>query len=137
MFWQECIEKGFVRKSTPDKELAKSLVKMADARLSFIKSIEITPSNASIITAEAYEALREICEAIIAVKGFKVYSHECITTFLNEILKDGYVAEVFDRYRRIRNSINYYGRQVNTEDAKQAVSETSEMIRKLKSLVQI
>ena len=137
MFWQECLEKGFVRKSTPDKELAKSLLKMAETRLHFIKSIIIEQSNASIITGEAYEALREVCEALIATEGFKVYSHECITSFIKEISKDEYSAIIFDRYRRVRNAINYYGRQVSSEEARQAVAEISELITKLKTSLKI
>ncbi len=137
MFWQECLEKGVVRKSSPDKELAKSLVKMSELRLNFVKSVTISRSNAPIVITESYEALREICEALIALNGFKVYSHECITVFLKEIAKDSYLAEVFDRYRKIRNGVNYYGRQVSEEDAKQSLKDIADAISRTKSILKI
>ncbi len=133
MGWAYFVEKKVVRKATPDLELAKSLIKMSDARLQFLQKQEIDSSSASVIASEYYEAVREVCEAILAVRGFKVYSHEVITSFLSEILKDDYSSATFDRYRKIRNGINYYGKQIAREEAEKASSEIRQLIKSLKS----
>ncbi len=133
MSWEYFIEKKVVRKATPDTELAKSLVEMSERRLVFLQKQEIDNSSASIVASEYYEAVREICEAILAVKGFKVYSHEAITSFLLEVLKDDYSAATFDRYRKIRNGINYYGKQIAKEEAEKASSEIRLLVKSLKS----
>ncbi len=132
MSWEDCLEEGLVRKASPDKELAKSLVKMSENRINFIKSVSTDVTNAPILLAECYEALREICEATIALKGFKVYSHQCITYFLKDILSESNIAEIFDKFRKIRNSINYYGRTITVDESKNGIEEILEIIDKLK-----
>lgn len=135
MLWEECLRREIARKSTKDKELANSLLKMSERRISFIEKINIDDLNAPIILTECYEALREVCEAILAVKGYKVYSHECITSFLKEILKEEILAEEFDRYRRIRNLINYYGISIAKEEAVKGFEEIRQLINKLQKHV--
>lgn len=130
--WEECIRKETARKAAVDNELAKSLLKMSQRRISFISTVKLSDLNAPIILSESYEALREVCEALLAVKGYKVYSHECITAFLKEGLKDDWIAAGFDRYRKIRNSINYYGNIVTKEETLKGLKDINEIIEKLK-----
>ena len=133
MVWSDFIAKGVVRKVSVDMELSKSLVKMSNSRIEFLKKQIIADNSASILASEYYEALREVCEAIFAAKGFKVYSHEAITSFIKEILMDDNSAYIFDRYRKIRNSINYYGKQIGKEEARKASIEIPKLIEFFKS----
>src|SRR3989344_6276375 len=102
MNFQDFIDKGIVRKGSPDVSLAKSLITMSENHIETIKSIEVTDKTASTVMSDYYEALREIVEAICAVKGYKVYSHEAFTYFLKEN-GEGLIADKFDRFRKIRN----------------------------------
>mgnify|MGYP001560886570 FL=1 len=76
-----------------------------------------------------YDVLRSILEAISSIKGYKIYSHEAFTSFLKE-LKEETLSRKFDRFRKIRNSINYYGKDISVE-------ETRENIKEIKNMIQI
>ncbi len=128
---QEFIDSKKVRRSEPDKPLAKSLIAMSENHIDTIKPIEVTDKTASTIMSDYYEALREIIEAICAVKGYKVYSHEAFTYFLKEN-GEGLVAEKFDRFRKIRNSIHYYGKQADKRSVKEDKEEIEKIIGYLK-----
>ena len=86
MQFKDFIKNGKVRKGEPDTELAKALIKMSGMQLEATSSISITELSASPVFVGYYEALREICEAVCALKGFKVYSHEAFTIYLKELL---------------------------------------------------
>lgn len=95
-----------------------------------IGKFEITEINSSIILSQSYESLRQILEAITLTEGYKVYSHEAFTSYLkekNEII----FANRFDRLRKLRNGINYYGKPVSQKVAEEALKEIKEMIKKL------
>jgi hypothetical protein len=130
--WDECIKKGIVRKTSPNKGRIKTLIKLADSRIAVISKVEIYEENASVIFTNYYDALREICEALAISKGYKIYSHEAITLFLREILKETAIAMQYDRFRQLRNSIHYYGLLLSSAETKQAVKVIKELISKLK-----
>ena len=130
--FDDFIKAGKVRKGTPDIALAKSLIAMSEAHLAFITGITITERNASPVLVNYYEALREICEALCATQGFKVYSHEAFTSYLKERLREELIAEKFDRLRRLRNGVNYYGEQVNAAETNAAAADVKALIATLK-----
>ncbi|MBN1377460.1 hypothetical protein JW949_03985 [Candidatus Woesearchaeota archaeon] len=78
-----------------------------------------------------YESLRQILEAICLIEGYKVYSHEAFTYYLND--KQEYkTADLFDKYRRMRNEVNYYGKTIsmkNTIKAKKEIKELCILLR--------
>ncbi|MBI4453716.1 hypothetical protein HY636_03670, partial [Candidatus Woesearchaeota archaeon] len=74
---------------------------------------------------------REYCEAIGYLKGYKFLDHESITYFLRDILKEEHISKKFDRYRKLRNGINYYGDDVNIETIKEAIIEIPELVKEL------
>ncbi|PIN75351.1 hypothetical protein COV18_04140 [Candidatus Woesearchaeota archaeon CG10_big_fil_rev_8_21_14_0_10_37_12] len=130
--FENFIKTGKVRKSEADKALAKSLIEMSQIHLDFASSIQITEKNASPLLVNYYESLREICEAICSLQGYKVYSHEAFTAYLNEQLKEERLAEKFDRLRKLRNGINYYGKQVSKEETQTSAEEIKQIIKELK-----
>ena len=81
-----------------------------------------------------YDALRILLEAIAIEKGFKIYNHECYTAFIREVLKESRLADEFDKFRRIRNAINYYAKQISNEEAETIVPGMQEFIKRLNSL---
>ena len=76
-----------------------------------------TDRFAMFVFENLYDCLREICDALLALDGYKTYSHEAAIAYLGEKgVPDGIVTRI-DRYRRRRNASKYYGRTVSTEDA--------------------
>ena len=132
MNFENFIRKNLVRKSVPDIELAKSLIIESNKILLVVNGLALNDTNSSVLMRECYEAFRQICEAIAVNKGYKIYSHEAITSFVGEILNEKEIAESFDRYRKIRNSINYYGTPVNIEEVKKALAEIPKFIEIIK-----
>ncbi len=132
MRFEDLMKEGKVRKGRPDVSLAKSLVAMSDRQLSFVSGTRLNTDNASPALVSYYEALREICEAICAKEGYKVYSHEAFTLYLKDNLKEDLLAEKFDRLRRLRNQINYYGEPVSLQEAEAAAAQVIGLIASLK-----
>ena len=134
--WKECMDEGKVRTASIDKGMSLSLIEMSDNRMDFLESQKISDRNASIIMSEYYEAMREVCEALITLKGFRCYSHECITFFIKEILEQEEIAIIFDRYRKVRNKINYYGKKVKPDFALQGKEDIKNIISELKKIIE-
>ena len=132
MAWQNFLEEGKVRKTNKDKEKIKSLINMSDAILLSLSKIKIDNINSSMILSNYYEALRQIIESIAISYSYNIYSHEAFTCFLDEILKENLLSKKFDRFRKLRNNINYYGKKIEPEITKEAKSEILELIRILK-----
>lgn len=132
MDWESYEVKGLIRKASIDKEHIKSLLKMSQSKLDFAAKQVIDEGNSSIILVVYYEALREVCESLAILNGFRVYSHEALAYFLKNKLAESQASWVFDRYRRLRNGVNYYGKPVSAGETARACSEVPALIRQLK-----
>jgi len=110
----DCFRKGLIKKTNVNTELIKSLIEMSKIKELAVSSAKIDKINISAYVSLAYDALREILEAICISRGYKVLSHICI----GELLKD-----VLDRLRWTRNSINYYGIKVDFEQGKEIIDK--------------
>jgi hypothetical protein len=124
------IKRGQVKKSSKDITLAKSLIKTAKNDLNFLDSLEINEISARKIMSNYYDVLRSILEAISALDGYKIYSHEAFTYYLKEKNED-LISKKFDRLRKIRNQINYYGEDISVEEVKENVKEVKKLIEEL------
>jgi len=111
---------------------AKSLIKSSEEAIKNAKEIILAEGKQKTILRELYEGLRQFCEAIGYLKGYQFLDHESITFFLDEILKEKIIAGKFDRYRKIRNGVNYYGNELLLETTKEALNEIPKMISELK-----
>ena len=65
-----------------------------------------------------YDILRSILETIAILDRCKIYSHEAFTYFLKE-KDENIIVNKFDRFRKIRNKINYYGKNISIEKTKE------------------
>jgi hypothetical protein len=131
MNFESFIEERKLIVGVPDRQKAKALVKMSVNSLKSANLLEISKITASSILVMAYESLREILEAICLLKGYKVYSHEFYTFYLKS-LDEFILAEKFDRLRKLRNCVNYYGKPVSEMVAKNAKQQVHEIILSLK-----
>lgn len=115
--FDEYILSGDVKKVSPDLGLARSLLASAQNRVAVLTPLPLTESSATVIFENYYEALRELCDAILAVEGFKSYSHIASIVFLKRYAefseRDLYK---LDNARQKRNQAKYYGKQVALQD---------------------
>lgn len=107
--FDECLKEGKAKIVLVDKIRAKSLFKYAVIDIENALKIPLIENTLRTIFRELYEGLREYIEAIGFLKGYKFLDHISITCFLRDILNEGDISEKFDRYRKIRNRVNYYG----------------------------
>jgi hypothetical protein len=133
MDWTECNFKKMVKKVTLDTELIESLKESSQKKLESANRLKIDKITSSSVISLCYESLRELLEALALKKGFKIYNHECFTAFLKEIIGSDDLSIAFDRFRLVRNSINYYAKDISPKDALQLKKEIRELINKIKS----
>lgn len=122
---------GKAKKAKPNQIRASSLFKSSIQAIETAKEVKLTPITAKTIIRELYEGLREYCEAIGYLKGYKFLDHESIGFFLKEILNEQNIFNKFDRYRKLRNGINYYGNDIDVETVKEAIIEIPGVVKKL------
>jgi hypothetical protein len=131
MRFKDFLARGQVRNASPDISLAKALVITSKQDLEFLKGLKINETSARKIMSNYYDVLRSILEAISSIDGYKIYSHEAFTYFMKEKGEET-ISIKFDRFRKIRNKINYYGKDISVEEVNEYVLEILEMIRDLK-----
>lgn len=127
MDWRECFRKKVVKEVGEDAGLIASLLKTSENKLKSSEKLDLSEETAASKLSLAYDSLRELLEALALKKGYKIYNHECYAAFLREVLNKGEKAEEFDEIRKIRNGVNYYGKEILAE-------ETREIIKRIKSL---
>jgi len=132
MNFENSLREGKVKKVTPNKIRASSLLKSSTQAIETAKAIQLSTNTSKTILREFYEGLREYCEAIGYLDGYKFLDHESIGFFIRDILKEQSLFKKFDRYRKLRNGINYYGEDIDIETLKEAITEIPEMIKELK-----
>lgn len=132
MKFEDFIKQGQVRKASPDRPLINSLLETSENDLLFLGKVKIDEISARKVISNYYDVLRSILEALASKKGYKIYSHEAFTYFLKE-LKELRIADKYDRFRKIRNDINYYGKPISLSEAKEYVPEILGLIKELRS----
>ena len=135
MDWKDCVDNKLVKSKSVDKGLIDSLLKTSEMKLESNNRLELDEVTAATKIGIAYDSLREMLEALAIKKGFKVYSHECFCAFLDEICRDKSLADEFDKYRKVRNQVNYYGKSVNAEEAKVLIKGMTSLRSKIKQLL--
>ncbi len=128
MKFEDFIKRGQVRTASINKALAKSLIKNTKKDIQFLNSLIIDEQSSRKLMVNYYDALRSILEAVSAIEGYKIYSHEAFTYFLKE-KNEEILSNKFDRFRKIRNSINYYGEDISIEDTKDNIKEIKKIIK--------
>ena len=123
MDWKECCDKKIAKNVKLDKNLINSLKKTSENKLKSSEELIMNEINAASKVSLAYDSLRELLEALSLKKGYKIYNHECYTAFLKEIIEESEKGDEFDEIRKIRNSINYYGKELSIEEARNIINK--------------
>lgn len=128
------LKKGDVKGQSPNKNLAYSTFKESLERIEFARQL-LHKAKPKYVLENAYEAMREAADSILYIKGFKSFSHEASIVYL---LKESFNEKEiigFDRFRRIRNGIKYYGKDCDLSDAEQAIKLADKIIAKIKGKI--
>lgn len=128
------LKKGDVKKQSPDGNLAESAFKDSLERLEFAKQLK-GKAKSKYILENAYESMREAADSLLYLKGFKSFSHEASIVYLiSEDFNEQDIAE-FDRFRRIRNGIKYYGKDCDESDAESAIKLADKITGRIKEII--
>lgn len=114
--FREFLNKGIVRRRTPDKARARSLVKEAEKRNRFLKEMKkigLNNQNANYFIEFTYDVLIELIRANMLIDGFSASgegAHEAEVAYL---WKTGFKEKeirFMNDLRYFRNGILYYGK---------------------------
>ena len=125
-----------VKKQTPDKNQAQALARESNERLQLAKSIN-KAQKPKYVLENAYEAIRELIDAILAGEGYKSYSHEASVAYLHNLGFSITDIMQMDRLRKRRNGIKYYGEDAAQEEADEALKIASDLTLKLLKKLQL
>ena len=132
MNFQDFMDEGKVYKTVKDEQKIIALIKNSSSFLASLNNIKVDSTNASMQLAVHYDALRMIIEAIALKEEYNIYSHEAFSAFMEYVLKDQNSAREFDNFRKTRNKINYYGKQIEQDEAKIKLNQIRVLIERLK-----
>jgi len=122
MDWEDCCNRRVAKEVKPDADMIASLTNSSKNKLESESKLEMSNITAASKLSLAYDSLRELLEALALKNGFKVYNHECYTAFLKEVIKESEQADEFDDVRKVRNAVNYYGKEISIEEASKIIS---------------
>ena len=121
-------------KITPDKNKAKSILKMVEVRE---KRIQETKSDqfSSLLVEDFYEIIKELATAVINLNGYKTLSHKILFEKLIEdkIFSQNEI-EIIEDLRRKRNKIVYDGFFVKEHyliDREKIINSISDRLKKI------
>jgi len=124
-------------KITPDKEKARSIVKMVSLIKERIKKQE-RDKMAALIIADYYEIIKELITAILLIDGYKTLSHKDLIDYIKEKYKEFSIHEisVLDDLRVLRNRIAYEGFFIEPSYLERNEPLFKEIIGKLENLIE-
>jgi hypothetical protein len=76
------LKSGKVKKQAPSHEAANALLEKAKLRIEYSKGKQVTDKTAQFVLEDAYEGAREAAQSLMALKGYKPYSHEATIGFV-------------------------------------------------------
>ena len=127
-------------KTTPDKEKAKSILKMAETTLEMIQTIDLErfTSNAA---KEYSDVIRELISAVLLLDGYKTYgegAHRKAIEYLSKNYREftEYEITTIEELRSLRNRIAYDGFFVREDYIRKKENVFGAVIEKLKRLIE-
>ncbi len=136
MDWKECCEKRIVKEVREDEDFIESLIRKSEKRIKSTDKLELNGVTASSKLSLAYDSLRELLEALSIKHRYKIYNHACYTAFLKEILNKNNIGEEFDKIRMIRNSVNYYDKEITVNEAKEIIGQIKKLRKEILKLLE-
>lgn len=124
-----------VHRISPDIELAKSLLSEVETRIEVALEMNLDEKRARVIFELLYDSIRELIDVILALDGFKSYSHEANLSYLSNCNFTESEIMTLDRFRKIRNSSKYYGKPAQLGEALEIKNLFPEIREKLMKVI--
>ncbi len=128
--FQHYLQRKKVHKVSPNKELAASLLKSVEDREKLTLKLDVKEYS-RIVFENLYDCLRELLDALLALDGYKSYSHEAAISYLKSFNVPESIISDLDRFRAARNDSKYYGKipsLENAEEIKKFYKDNKQMI---------
>jgi len=135
MDFDECLKRRIAKEIKEDQELITSLLKTSQNKFDSATKLKLSEITSNSKISLLYDSLRELLEALAIKNGYKIYNHECYTYFLKEILNESQKGDEFDELRKIRNNINYYGKDISIEEAKEVLNRITRLREGISKLI--
>lgn len=132
------MEEGLI-KVTPDKEKAKSILKMVDTTIEMIKIVDIDKFSSN-VTKEYYDVIRELISVVLLLEGYKTYgegAHKRLVDYIESHYNEfnEYEISLIDDLRATRNKIAYDGFFVEKDYIERKINQIKKIIDKLKEII--
>ena len=129
------IEKQEVKKQNPDNNLSQATFKASIERLHHAQKLAKEKDNPKYVLENAYEAMREASDSILYAEGDKSYSQEASIVYLENKEFNQQELTEFNRFRKIRNNIKYYGQTCDEIDAQLCLKLAQHIINKIEKIL--
>ena len=126
----------YLIKITPDKERARSILKMVNLIEERIK-IQDKESMTALIISDYYEIIKELLTALLLIDGYKTLSHKELIEYVERNYKEftRYEISLMDNLRTLRNRVVYEGLFIEKSYLDRNEKSVKRIIKKLKGLI--
>lgn len=128
------IESGEIRYAPIDKRKSKLLSIGSKNRINYSLIQKLNENNSKYIYENLYDAIREKIESIMALEGYKPYSHTATIGFIKTKIRSKTVISALDSMRINRNKSKYDGMNISIEETKEAIKNTKEILKELEKI---
>ncbi|MBI5047139.1 HEPN domain-containing protein [Candidatus Micrarchaeota archaeon] len=138
MTYQECFERGLLRKSTIERQEIENQIKIAE---NYIKKAEkiFDKELFDICFLTVYISIFHSARALLYIKGYKERSHYCLFEFVCVEFKDDKeivrLAEMAQNYRTTRHLVQYDGELCSENTTKEALKDAKDFLMIAKKLI--
>ena len=138
--FEEFLAKNIVRKQTPNRHRALSLLNEAEEKNKFLEiSLRNIPSeqmSPNFIVEHCYDVIIELVRAKMFLDGFNSgNSHEAEVSYMEKLEFPKSEVVFMDELRYYRNGIKYYGKILDKEYADKVLTFMKKTFPKLVSLI--
>jgi hypothetical protein len=138
--FNELIKKRIVKKQSPNKDRAMSLIQESDSKYDFLNiTLNTIPKekiNSNVIVDHCYDILMELIRAKMYFDGYNAgNSHEAEVSYLKILEFLDADIRYMDELRYYRNGTKYYGTKLDVAYSKQTVKFMNKIRIKLKTLL--
>lgn len=138
--FKEFLKSGTVKKQTPNKQRALSLIIEATHKKSYLETtIKIIPKekwNPNVIVDQCYDIIMELIRAKMFQDGYNAgNSHEAEVSYMKVIGFSEAEAKYMDEIRYYRNGTKYYGTMLNNEYAENVIKFLEKIYLRLNKII--
>ena len=140
--FENYINEGIVKTVKKDKQRAHSLVIEAERKISSlnenIEKVGVKENNANDYIEHCYDIIMFLIRAKLFLEGYQCSgqgAHEAEVSFMTKLGFSEKDINFTDKLRYLRNSMLYYGKQLDKEYAEKVIAFTKKNHPKLKAFI--